>query len=218
MNYSNREDPDSGIEGVTYNATNGDIYFLNEKEPGALIVANSSFDVTNEYPLTYAEDYSASYYVNETGNLWLGSDNSSTVYKCNIDGSVIETFPMTANGSSLDKLEGIAIDYANQLLYVVTDAGQELFVYKIDTPLLNIKEYEEAIVSVFPVPAKDLITISLKKPDTLDQIIFYNLLGQRVKTIKPKGNTVDISDLDSGLYFLYIATEDNYYSKTILIQ
>ena len=137
MEYENQEDPGSGIEGVTYNSNTGEIYFLNEKEPGALIVANSNFNVTDEYELTYAGDYSASYYVEETNELWLGSDNSSTIYKCNTDGSVIESFEMNIDGDELDKLEGIAIDYDNQLLYIVTDGGGELLVYQINTETID---------------------------------------------------------------------------------
>jgi len=133
MDYDNQDDPGSGIEGVTYNPTNGEIYFLNEKDPAALIVANSNFNVTNEYRLTFSGDLSASSYVEETGFLWLGSDEESTIYKCNTQGNVFETFTMEdSDGDLLDKLEGIAVDYDNQLLYVITDGDAKLYVYQID--------------------------------------------------------------------------------------
>ncbi len=140
MTYNNTtlNDANSGIEGVTYNPTTGGFYFLNEKNPGALIEANSNFTVTNEYPLNYAGDYSGSYYVEETGFLWLASDQESTIYKCNTDGTVVNTFPVTtAGGTTIDKLEGIAIDHANQLLYAVSDLGQELYVFEINDPTID---------------------------------------------------------------------------------
>lgn len=140
MIYTNTDlgDVNSGIEGVTYDQSTETIYFLNEKSPGALIEANSSFDVTNEYPLSYAGDYSGSCFVDETGFLWLASDQESTIYKCNTDGTVVNTFPVTtAGGSAINKLEGIAIDHANQLLYAVSDAGQELYVFAINDPTID---------------------------------------------------------------------------------
>ncbi|MDB4505676.1 SdiA-regulated domain-containing protein [Saprospiraceae bacterium] len=151
MNYTNKGSANSGIEGVTHDSNTGNIYFLNEKNPGALIIADSNFVVTNEYVLTYAGDYSASYFVEETGFLWLGSDMESIVYKCNTNGSVIETFPITQDGTlggdPLGKLEGIAIDYANNFLYIVSDAGQFLYVYKIiENPLpLELIEFDVSL-------------------------------------------------------------------------
>ena len=151
MNYTNSGSANSGIKGVTHDSNTGNIYFLNEKNPGALIIADSNFVVTNEYVLTYAGDYSASYFVEETGFLWLGSDMESIVYKCNTNGSVIETFPITQDGTlggdPLGKLEGIAIDYANNFLYIVSDAGQFLYVYKIiENPLpLELIEFDVSL-------------------------------------------------------------------------
>lgn len=139
MNYSTTDLSTTGdnsrIEGVTYDAQNDAIYFLNEKNPGGLIKADGNFNVVNEYPLSYAGDYSAAHYVKETGLLWLASDQESTIYKCNTDGTVIDTFPVTTSGGgTINKLEGITIDHANQLLYAVSDGGQELYVFAINDP------------------------------------------------------------------------------------
>jgi len=133
MNYDNQGDSGSGIEGVAYNSNSGEIYFLNEKDPGALIVANNNFDVIKEFELSFADDYSASHYVEETDELWLGSDNSSAIYRCRTNGEVIESFEMSINDDELEKIEGIAVDYDNQLLYIVTDEGGELLIYDINT-------------------------------------------------------------------------------------
>ena len=136
MNYTYYStDTNSRIEGVTYDEANDVIYFLNEKNPGALIKADGNFNVIEEYlePLNHGGDYSASFYEIETGNLWLGSDQTSTIYQCNTDGSIINTFPVTTNsGTPIDKLEGIAIDHTNQLLYAVSDGGQELYVFQMN--------------------------------------------------------------------------------------
>ncbi len=141
MNYTNTDlsatGDNSRIEGVTYDDANNEIYFLNEKNPGALIKADGSFNVINEYPdpLAHGGDYSGSAYVKETGELWLASDQNSTIYKCNTNGTIIQSFPVTTSGGNpINKLEGIAIDYNNQLLYAVSDGGQELYIFKINDP------------------------------------------------------------------------------------
>ena len=213
MSYTNMGNSGSGIEGVTYNPTTGEIYFLNEKKPGALIVANSNFTVTDEYVLTFAGDYSASYYVEETGLLWLGSDNSSTIYKCTTNGTVIETFPL-----SLDKLEGIAIDYENQILYAVTDAGQQLLVYSIYDPAFSVNETEinnNAII-VFPNPANETITIKFNNFEIVENIKIYNEFGQVVKTLDGDMETFYIDDLSPGMYFITITnTKGSFVEKFI---
>ena len=139
----------SRIEGVTYDSVNDEIYFLNEKNPGALIKADGTFNVINEYPdpLAHGGDYSGSHYVEDTGYLWLASDQTSTVYRCNTDGTIFQTFPITLNGGPNDKLEGISIDYDNELLYAVTDAGQELYVYQINYPSTCTQDPQPPIVN-----------------------------------------------------------------------
>lgn len=218
MSYTNMGNSGSRIEGVTYNPKTGEIYFLNEKKPGALIVANSNFTVTDEYVLTFAGDYSASYYVEETGVLWLGSDNSSTIYKCTTNGTLIETLPVSLNGSDLDKLEGIAIDYENQILYAVTDAGQELLVYSIYDPTFSVNETEinnNAII-VFPNPANETITIKFNNSEIVENIKIYNEFGQLVKTLDRDMETFYIDDLSPGVYFITITnTKGSFIEKFI---
>lgn len=219
MNYSNMGSGNNGIEGVTYNPTTEEIYFLNEKNPGALIVANNNFNVTNEYPLSFAGDYSASYYVEETGVLWLGSDNSSTIYKCNTNGTVIETIPVTLNGNDLEKLEGIAIDHVNQILYAVTDSGQELLVYDInDTTLSLSNEKTPDDVIIYPIPTQGILTIKLKNFEDLIEMNLYNKLGQLVKNSSNNEKTIDVSKITSGIYFLRVITKNNIYKKNIIIE
>jgi len=133
VNYSTA-DSNSRLEGVTYDSVHDVIYFTNEKDPGALIVANGSFGVTNEYVLSAKDpDYSACHYVEESGFLWLASDKQSKIYKSNTSGTAIETFAVkNSSNATLNKLEGITIDYPNQILYAITDGDNKLYVYKIN--------------------------------------------------------------------------------------
>jgi len=210
-----------GIEGVTYDSVNDKFYFLIEKNNGGLYEANGSFSIINEYqdPLAHGGDYSGSYYVEETGFLWLASDQTSTIYKCNTDGSVIESFPVTTSGGApINKLEGIAIDHANQLLYAVSDAGQELYVFEINDPSLSINDITitKNSIKVFPNPVKDYLNIKLKNYEQLQKVNIYNTLGKLVNTLNTNNQIINIKPLNSGIYFLEVLTNNTKYIKTII--
>jgi len=214
MDYNNMGNI-NGIEGVTYNPGTGDIYFLNEKSPGALIVANSDFNVTNEYILNFAGDYSASYFVEETGVLWLGSDESSSVYKCNLEGSVIESISISANGLPLLKFEGLAIDHENQLLYALTDGGQELLVYEITDPTLNIpnESAQNNAIILYPNPVNNSQELTIKLTNNkqdLYTVSIYTPLGQLKSEYTANSETIklNIKDLPAGIYYASIKLND----------
>ena len=176
MNYTTTDLSPTGdnsrIEGVTYDPLNDLIYFVNEKNPGGLIVADGNFNVIQEYPLSYAGDYSATCYVPETGELWLGSDQESSIYKCNTDGTVIQTFAVTASdGLSINKLEGLAMDYDNQLLYGVSDGGQELYVWGINGATIPGNDPILAVEDIFATldgTVGETTTSSVLDNDTLN--------------------------------------------------
>jgi len=71
------------------------------------------------------------------------------------------------------------------------------------------------IVSVFPNPSKDLITI---KGEGLQNIRLINVLGKILRSKKPNFNqtTINIQDLDPGLYFLRIEVEGQSINKRII--
>lgn len=225
MNYSTTDLTNTGdnsrIEGVTYDSGNDVFYFLNEKNPGGLIKADGSFSVTDEYPLNYAGDYSGAYFVEETGYLWLTSDQESTIYKCNTDGTVEESFPITTSGGAIiDKLEGIAIDYSSELLYAVSDGGQELYVFQINNPVLNTPEVSsfQDILRVYPIPARDYINLKLPNTNKIKKVSVYNTLGETIFTDLNVQNKINVSYLKQGIYFLEVTTDTKRYTRTIAIE
>lgn len=125
INYTNTSG-NSGFEGVTYNSNENIIYVLNEKQPGELLELNSSFVVTNKTKLNFANDYSGIFYESQNNLLWIVSDESSTINKCDINGSLITSYKINVN-----KCEGIAVDASNGIIYVISDTDSYLYVYRI---------------------------------------------------------------------------------------
>lgn len=53
----------SGIEGICFNTSKNQFYFVNEKEPGLFFNTNLHFDIISKKEITFAKDYSDICYV-----------------------------------------------------------------------------------------------------------------------------------------------------------
>ncbi|WP_298319429.1 T9SS type A sorting domain-containing protein [uncultured Aquimarina sp.] len=76
---------------------------------------------------------------------------------------------------------------------------RDILIDNITGTTLSIIDFDFSTVSVYPNPTSDLITIS--GLNNIEEITIHNTLGQLVKNVK-NTNTVDISDLENGIYFL----------------
>ncbi len=115
-----------GLEGISYNPNNTAYYIVNEDLPGELIVWNKQFDIISKTELHFAGDYSAIFVDIHNAALWIVSDESKAVYKCDYNAKVLKEFSLPR-----DKFEGITIDVENKILYLVNDSSGELYIYKI---------------------------------------------------------------------------------------
>jgi len=121
IDYENG-DSNSGIEGISYNPTAQNIYILNEKDPGKLIVLDTNFSIVNSYDLQFASDYSGVFYDAADNLLWIISDQSQSINKCSLTGELIESYKI-----GVTKPEGIVI--TNDKIYIVSDSEEALYVY-----------------------------------------------------------------------------------------
>jgi len=109
---------------------------------------------------------------------------------------------------------GGVYDSVSELLYLtVYDAGSILqyeripliLAYKINgTVLSNNDAILNNLISITPNPTANTFTIDLKN-ETLEKVIIYNQLGQKIKEVTT--NIVDISILSNGIYFVKITTQ-----------
>lgn len=113
----------SGVEGVAYNFNDGTIFILNEKDPGLLMRLNPNYTIKTLTTLNFASDYSGIFHESTTNNLWIVSDQSRTINKCDLEGNLIKSYPI-----NVIKAEGIAV--SNDKIYIVSDAEAKLYIYK----------------------------------------------------------------------------------------
>ena len=98
----------------------------------------------------------------------------------------------------------------NHLNFVKTPTSQGI------TSILKLVESLN-LFSVYPNPIKDNVKINTSL--TIDSVEIHNQLGQRVMDIKGNtliDNTIDVSSLNTGVYFLSISAEGKSQSIKII--
>ncbi len=115
-----------GLEGLSYSSNNSAWYMVNEDVPGEMIVWNKTFGNITVESLNFASDYSGIYVDGDNALLYIVSDESQTLYKCNYNAKVLLEYALPHT-----KFEGIAVDSQQQLVYLVNDKSGKLFIYKL---------------------------------------------------------------------------------------
>jgi len=115
-----------GLEGISYNSNNDAYYIVNEDVPGEMIVWNENYSNISTTELHFASDYSAIFVDTKNAFVWMVSDESQALYKCDYNAKLIKEYPLPVT-----KFEGIAIDVDEQLVYLVNDKTFKLFIFKI---------------------------------------------------------------------------------------
>lgn len=116
----------SGLEGVSYDAKRDLFYLLKEKNKGLLITYSLSEGVKNQIELEFAGDYSGIYYNTSTDKLWIVSDESNTLTKCDLDGNEENSYKL----GNLQGIEGVVVNDEETEAYIVSDPNNKL--YKIN--------------------------------------------------------------------------------------
>ncbi len=120
-------DGSGGLEGITMNSTNNHLFLLKEKDPSVLIELNTEYETALFKRISTALDYSGIDYNEVKDELWIISDQDKKVYRYDLTGAVLDSYPI-----DVDKAEGIAFDSVNNLVYIVSDSADSLYVYKLN--------------------------------------------------------------------------------------
>ena len=118
QNYKNK-----GLEGVCYQINNDNFYVLNEKQPREVIQLSKKGKFISSIKLNFKGDVSGIYFEGKTGFFWVISDESSTIFKMDAYGKVLNKYKIPFH-----KGEGIAI--YKDTIFVVNDATSKLYLFK----------------------------------------------------------------------------------------
>ncbi len=98
-------------------------------------------------------------------------------------------------------------------VYVTSNCGDGNVIMsegvRFSTNVLSLNNNDYSQIKYFPNPVKENLTITADK--SIDNVIVYNLLGQKVIQIQPRSMNVviDFSSLPTGTYILKANSEDN---------
>ena len=113
----------SGLEGVTYDAKRDLFYMLKEKDPNMLITYSIADGITKNINLDFALDYSGIFYNQSTDKLWIVSDESNTLTRCDLEGNAEKSYAL----DNLQGIEGIVVNDDETIAYVVSDPNNKLY-------------------------------------------------------------------------------------------
>jgi len=116
-----------GLEGITINTSNDHFFLVKEKDPGKLIELGANYDLLLYKTIMFALDYSGITYVPQNQRLWILSDQNEKVFECDLEGHVIREYIIDVR-----KPEGIAMDFDNKLVYIVSDSYDRLYIFSIE--------------------------------------------------------------------------------------
>jgi len=117
----------SGLEGITYNPSNEHFYLVNEKDPVLLIETDKNLKEIRRKKIKNVKDLSGISYSRKEDCLWLLSDEDRKIIKSSLEGDFITEYKI-----NVEQPEGIAVDDENNLVYIVSDKEEKLYVYKIE--------------------------------------------------------------------------------------
>ncbi|MFI5136027.1 MAG: T9SS type A sorting domain-containing protein [Chitinophagales bacterium] len=74
----------------------------------------------------------------------------------------------------------------------------------------GISTVSDAVISIYPIPAKDMLYVNLDGGRHITSMEIYNVVGQKVKTVPIqdglKSVSVSVTDLKKGVYFLRVVS------------
>ncbi|PIQ10819.1 MAG: hypothetical protein COW71_01900 [Ignavibacteriales bacterium CG18_big_fil_WC_8_21_14_2_50_31_20] len=114
----------NGFEGVCVG--NGFYYIANEKLPTKILKLNSEFSIVSNFDLVGVDDVSGLCYDDLTNQIWGVSDESKLLFCFEENLGISKKYELP-----FDKMEGLAIDFMQNLVYLVNDSQSKLYVYKL---------------------------------------------------------------------------------------
>ena len=139
---------------------------------------------------------------------------------------VVENEDVNLAGSPVFTFASAAIETAVSIATSgFTLTGEDIDNYQLTQPTLSADITStlglevptlKALVTMYPNPVKDQLTIKSNKH--IEQIGLFNVLGQEVKKLKAQQKlmTLDVSNLNPGVYFVNVTIGSEIYTHKII--
>lgn len=114
-----------GPEGICLD-DRGHMFMVTEKEPGLFVELDARRAVAKRQRLGFALDYSAISYAPGSQGFWIMSDESQKLFLWTKRKGVIAELAVP-----FTKAEGVAVDEAARLIYIVSETDNKLYIYRM---------------------------------------------------------------------------------------
>ena len=161
----------------------------------------SKFDITTLVPTGSSHSFTTR--ILNTNKVEFIFENINLPFDdANNDGFVafkIKTRPTLIVGDIISNTASIFFDYN---LPIITNT------YSTTIETLGKQDFEfNRVFTISPVPAKNNLTITAKQDVIMSSINIYNTLGQLIQVITNPSQTIDVSSLTTGSYFIKIISD-----------
>lgn len=148
--------------------------------------------------------------------------SSNKLIRLNTDGSIDSTFNI---GTGFDGfVSKIVIQNDSNLLicgnfnsYNSIDSSSLIRLKQESTLDLNDSEIEN-LVTLYPNPSNSIINLNFKNNIVISNLSIVNSIGKVLKKYENFENSIDISDLSNGIYFLKIENDNKTITRKIIKQ
>jgi Secretion system C-terminal sorting domain len=182
--------------------------------------SNYIFGGSNDIQLkiTYLDNFS--------GNWWVEYDAAgSQIFKqssqiTNINNNIWKTVTINIPDAGFTNRQNGGMDFRIYNGGTNDITVRFVRVIKNINPILstNNYEFEMPTISLFPNPTNNML--SIETDQLFNKIIITNLVGQKIfeksYNFETQGTQIDLSDLENGVYLVYIYIGDKYYTNKIL--
>ncbi|GAA0872908.1 hypothetical protein GCM10009117_20550 [Gangjinia marincola] len=120
-------------------------------------------------------------------------------YNGNNDPNQIFTYEIETLGNGAQRL-------------VIIREDQDMVFYQTNS--LGINDQHALVASIYPNPAKDVVTISSEV--VIDKVEVFNLQGKQILTANLQQNQLDVSFLPPGIYFIHLSSVEGIAIKKLV--
>ena len=161
----------------------------------------SKFDITTLVPTGSSHSFTTR--ILNTNKVEFIFENINLPFDdANNDGFIafkIKTRPTLVIGDIISNTASIFFDYN---LPIITNT------YSTTIETLGKQDFEfNSVFTMSPVPAKNNLTITTKQDVIMSSLNIYNTLGQLLQVITNPSQTIDVSSLKTGSYFIKIISD-----------
>lgn len=205
---------------------------------GRLCVGGKAFLVDNSGTITSSQDFTDGI-IRESQSIVDGTlvaqtrlKNGQSLFGNNSNGGNqggIMTLKLTSSSITLSQIiddtyaweymgnDGYFQNCSTVVVFSMAAAGVQTKTFTVNCSTYNINENktQDYMLSIYPNPASNFITIQLKNPEN-EEIQIYNSIGQLVKEVVAIYNSkIDVSNLSSGIYCIKLKNHRNQTRKFI---